>query len=153
MTPCPECHCDKGVIMDTRRCHNGSIRRRLVCKACWHRWTTHEGEPPGHAGGMPAGRRSKAARQLSDDEVRQILTIGGSTREISRQVRRSWDVVDAVLRGERYADVHPDLPRRAAAISCRQCDHWSGKCGLGFPDPQEEGLWFASECSSFLKND
>lgn len=37
-------------------------------------------------------------------------------------------------------------------VTCEQCTHWAGRCGLGFPDPEEEeGIGFAQECVSFME--
>lgn len=34
--------------------------------------------------------------------------------------------------------------------SCLNCRHWRGEiCGFGFPDPIEEGVGFASDCSQY----
>ena len=34
--------------------------------------------------------------------------------------------------------------------SCLECQHWQSRCGMGFPDPLEEGPKFANECLVFL---
>lgn len=146
MIPCPECQCTSEVLK-TSRCSNGTRRRRHECRACGHRWTTHDGEPPGHRGGRRPGTSSSYQR-LCPEEVRRILEADGSLRQIARQVGRSLPTVAAVISGQRYTEWHPDLPRRVS-LSCSQCKHWQNRCGLGFPDPEEEGLQAATWCNSY----
>ena len=146
MLPCPECQCTSEVLK-TSRCSNGTRRRRHECQVCRHRWTTHEGEPPGHRGGRRPGTTS-SYRRLVPEEVRRILEADGSYRQIARQVGRSVPTVAAVVTGQRYAELFPELPRRQV-LSCLQCIHWIGRCGMGFPDPLEESLAFARECACF----
>jgi Predicted transcriptional regulator, consists of a Zn-ribbon and ATP-cone domains len=149
MLPCPECH-ELGQVIESRRCPNGSRRRRLEC-SCGHRWTAYQGDPPPPSRLPPPRHGSHHPRALRPDEVRRILEASGSIRSISRQVGRSQPAVAAVLRGEMHADVCPELPRRAS-LSCLQCQHWTGRCGLGFPDPDEEGPSAASWCNSYARH-
>ena len=146
MLPCPECHCSSEVLK-TSRCSNGTRRRRHECSSCRHRWTTHDGEPPGHRGGRRPGTGS-SYRRLVPEEVRRILEADGSLRQIARQVGRSVPTVAAVVSGQRYAEWCPELPRRVS-LSCLQCQHWAGRCRLGFPDPDEEGPSAAAWCNSY----
>jgi rubredoxin len=139
-----------GPVRRTERCSNGAIRRRHQCQSCGYRWTTHEGEPPGRRGGWPAGASwGDRPRNLSTAEVELILTSQGSIRQIARAIGRSHPAVAAVLTGRTHADLFPELPRRQV-LSCLQCRHWSGRCGLGFPDPEIEGPAFAVDCGTFL---
>ena len=40
---CPACHEDNDRVIDSRASHDGfAIRRRRVCAACGHRYTTYE---------------------------------------------------------------------------------------------------------------
>lgn len=153
MTSCPDCCCP-GTVIASRLCSNGSRRRRYECLGCFRRWTHHEGDPP-HRNGAAKGLRG-AKRQISDSAIRRILEATGSIRQISLATGWSRPMVTAIRRGELYPDIWPDLPRRpapaggVASLSCHHCDHWSRRCGLGFPDPDEEGPGFANDCSSYL---
>lgn len=142
--PCPTCH-GLGAVIRVRRCSNGTIRRRHECNCCRHRWTTHQGERPVNGGRKPGTRHS---RDLRPDEVLAILNASGSIRAIARQVGRSHYAVAAVLRGDTHAHLFPEIPRRQG-LSCLQCQHWAGRCGLGFPDPKEEGPSAAAWCNSY----
>ena len=146
MLPCPACH-NPGSVIETRRCSNGTRRRRHECQTCHHRWTSHDGEPPGHRGGRRPGSRNVRS-PLSPAEVEAILRSGDSIRRLARQLGRSRPAVAAVLQGQTHAELFPELPRRQA-LNCLQCQHWAGRCGLGFPDPLEEGLQAASWCNSY----
>lgn len=149
MVACPECLGSTLVIKGSvKRCSNGSMRRRRKCKSCGYRWTFHEGEPPGHRGGFPKGQKH-SFKPLSIEEVRLILIHDGSIGSIARQLGRSHPAVSAVIRGRTHADLFPDLPRRLTDLSCLSCDHWRGCCGLGFPDPEEDGLQAANSCNSY----
>ena len=144
--PRPVCH-GVGTVLEVRRCSNGAKRRRLECRDCGHRWTAHQGQPPGHRGGLQQGQRLPFTR-LTEAEVRAILTATGGAKQIAAQVGRSHPTVLAVLSGTRYADRAPELPRRSSR-SCLNCGHWSGRCGLGFPDPEIEGPTFGADCPSW----
>ena len=146
--PCPKC-LSRSAVIETRHCSNGTIRRRHECKHCRSRWTTHEGEPPGHRGGRRRGSRN-VRRPLSAAEVELILTSTGSISAVARQLGRSRPAVAAVLQGRSHADLFPALPRRQS-LSCLQCQHWTGRCGLGFPDPLDEGPSAAEWCNSYLQ--
>jgi hypothetical protein len=44
---CAKCGGDQATVCDSRESVDGlSIRRRRVCRACGHRWTTYEREQP-----------------------------------------------------------------------------------------------------------
>ena len=152
MTPCPECSHPHTSTIDVDRHPSGTIRRRHECRACRHRWTHYEGAPPGRRGGWPAGQPWAGAKRLTAAEVEAILLSPPPTRQLAEQTGRSRWAITQVRTGRTYARVCPDLPRRQAGISCLQCCHWSGRCGMGFPDPVEEGLGFAAECEMFSQS-
>lgn len=135
-----------GVCRESRRCSNGSRRRRLHCQQCGDRWTTFDGERPQHHGWRPAIE----ANRLLAAQVKRILLATGSISAIARETGHCRQTVAAVLRGESHAHVCRDLPRRSSK-SCLDCGHWQGRCGLGFPDPEDEGPGFASDCASYCQ--
>ena len=137
--PCPECG-GKGWTISSQPCKsNGTRRRRYACRACGHRWTTHDGPPPEpYCGGQ----------RLSPEEVRHILCSTASLRQLSRELGRAIPTVSDAAQGRTYSHLFPDLPRRGG-LSCLHCKHWRGECGRGFPDPEEDGLQAASWCNSY----
>lgn len=146
---CPRCD-GLATIIASKPCVNGTRRRRIECSECGHRWTVHQGEPPGRQGGVPVGTKL-GWRPLSPEEVRQILLAEGSLQMIGRQMGRSPGTVRSVKLGLTYADLFPELPRQLTS-SCVQCCHWAGRrCGLGYPDPEIEGVGFAQDCAAFAK--
>ena len=89
---------------------------------------------------------------LPDSAVRDILTsyhVGHS--EMGRRYDRSHQTICQIRTGEVYRDRLPELPRWVTGRSCEQCQHWAGRCDLGFPDPLEEGLAFAQQCNCFTE--
>jgi hypothetical protein len=109
--------------------------------------------------------------RLSAEQVRDVLlAIGKETlNTTAKRVDRTAWVISQIQRGQKYADVHPELPRRpgrpkrrhapqptAGEPSCRICQHWIEEpepgrppCDLGLPDVHEVGLGFATECNLY----
>lgn len=153
---CPSCESSHTRVIETRPLQDGGRRRRHHCHVCEHRWTTWSGEPPkqGRRPGAKPGRSNKPP--LTEDEVRLVLTSPLSSVKLARQLGRSKEAIAAIRRGDIHANTLPELPRRqvqrrpADGPSCRGCAHWTGdSCGMGFPDPLEEGPAFAADCSLY----
>ena len=146
---CPLCDARANVIR-TRVIADGSKRWRIVCssQSCGHRWTAAQGQP---LRSDAAGCQKKP--QLTEDQVRLILTSGLSLRRLVPLVDRSPPVISAVLTGKSYAELCPDLPRREAwqtQRSCLKCRYWDhGHCREGWPDPIAEGTGFAQYCDDY----
>lgn len=88
---------------------------------------------------------------LPDEAVREILTAYHvSHKEMARRLGRSHQTIAQIRLGQVYGHRLPELPRWVSGRTCEQCIHWAGACDLGFPDPLEESLAFARECSSFV---
>jgi hypothetical protein len=154
---CPICDCAAKVI-ESRVSSNGTRRRRLACENadCLYRWTNWDGPRPTNRS-YPCSRPGKALahRFMTEERVLFILRRrdlsntaaakalgGGCSPEAVRLVR-----IGRICRG-----LMPDEPRWAApgGITCHDCKLWKGECSIGLPDPEEEGIGFAGECSSFL---
>lgn len=85
---------------------------------------------------------------LSEDDVREILTSNRSHTEQAKRLGVHRNSVRKVRNGEMCRGMATDLPRWG--IKCSACAHWYHEaCGLGFPDPIQEGLDFARECSCY----
>lgn len=132
MIPCPKCHGDSRVI-DVRQRKGGGRRRRRECRQCGHRWTITDGSPSRQRG-----------QWLKPHEVERILdTVDRLTVELN--CTRAG-VVSVLRRADRQAT--PPKP----IISCLECQHWSGACRMGFPDPDEEGPGAAQWCSTVVQH-
>lgn len=163
---CPCCNGAAKVIETRVAASNGTRRRRLCCtqESCGHRWTAWDGpRPPKNAGHMRArelgrlsGGRARLGGELTgvgEDLVRLLLT----RRDLShaaagRQCGVSRETVRQVRLGILHGALCLDLPRWSSCpeITCRVCSHWSSnRCGMGLPDPEEEGVAFASDCALF----
>ena len=147
---CPSCNSDATAVIESRKCSNGSQRRRHVCHACGHRWTTHKGLPPGHRGGYPP--------KITPDQVRFILLSTDPLRVIAEHIGRSVEAVRQVRVNITHRNIHPEIQRPGQprpkplptdGPTCYQCQHWVDRCTFGYPDPLEEGPGFASDCSMF----
>lgn len=151
---CPLCG-EAARIIETRvAVSNGSRRRRLRCQneSCGHRWSTWLGPRPGHVSGSQIStQRVRGRASLSEDDVRFILQRRDlSHRAAGRILGCSAEQVRLIRIGEHRANVAPEIPRWHSSKSCFSCQHWRGaKCGMGFPDPETEGPFFAADCALF----
>lgn len=156
MIDCPSCNSSCTEVLETRLCNNDTRRRRHCCQNCSHRWTTWDGPKPrpGVRMTLCSCKGMKMPDRLTDDQVRMILEHRDiSTRQLARDLGRSEEAIRQVRRGQVYRDVLPEIrrwsTRKTHGMSCHVCVHWSGKCKMGFPDPEEEGLGFAADCSFY----
>jgi hypothetical protein len=91
------------------------------------------------------------APPLTDEQLRDVLiSLHVSHKEMGRRYRRSHQSIVQLRLGQVQAHRLPELPRWSASRTCEQCQHWAGRCDLGFPDPVEESTAFARECACFL---
>lgn len=160
--PCPDCSSGHTAIVESRRCSNGTRRRRYGCFHCGHRWTLWDGERPDLAQIAKRRKRRPPRRgvaPLADDQVLQALMRRDlSHGQMGKLLGRSGEAIRQLRHGVSHQGVHPDVPRWGAlpkaAItagrSCSICTHWAcGQCGYGFPDPLAEGPGFARECDLY----
>lgn len=156
---CPECS-GPALIAETRHLMSGDVRRRWKCKACKHRWTIYNGPTP--TTGPPPTR-------LSDAAILDMLTSTESNVLMGKRYGCGHTTVRRVRVGDLHSKVLPHVPRwkngkpQASAAdtavitgpSCLLCIQYNGNpgnpCGLGHPDPIEEGIEFATECSTYLE--
>ncbi len=147
---CPECGSDRTSVIESRVTNYGR-RQRVDCRDCRHRWTNVIG---GRTTARPQRRRE--AGNLTEDEIRLILTSQESDRELAAELRVSRVAVRGVRRGEIHAQVLPDLPRWASKprrLSCVSCRFWDADavrpCREGWPDPETDGPGYANECGDY----
>jgi hypothetical protein len=155
---CPECNSTNHRVIESRLCTNGTRRRRLICIDCSHRMTVWDGEraPTTSRSNDSSRKRSRARGLLTVDHVLFALQHTElSNREVADQLECSTETVRQIRCGLLYRHVAPDVRRPKGAPgqpSCSVCTHWNGEaCDFRFPDPLEEGLSFAAECSMYQK--
>jgi hypothetical protein len=153
---CPSCRSSHTRVIETRPVRTGGRRRRHHCHECSHRWTTWVGERPFQGRDPNARKGYRSKPPMTEDEVRLVLTSPLSSVKLAREIGRSKEAVAAIRRGTLHARILPELPRRQVqqrpdpSVSCHACEHWEGdRCGMGFPDPLEEGPAFAADCSLY----
>jgi hypothetical protein len=83
--------------------------------------------------------------------VRALTSWGIPERHVGDEFGVSGACIGNIRRGQNHKTVCPDLPRWTR--SCETCGHCpSGRCTLGFPDPEEVGpVQAACECSAYLE--
>ena len=84
-------------------------------------------------------------------EVREILRSGLSNAEEGRRRECRPELIRQIRAGLVYRDLMPygHLPTDDKGPRCERCSYWKGQCGMGFPDPIEEGVFFARDCSMY----
>ena len=162
---CPSCSSTNTKTIESRPIRAGARRRRHCCNSCDHRWTSYAdaqgnsiAPPPPVVPRAPQPPRPHQLR-FSEADVRLILQSPDRTlNSLAAELGCSRETVRQVRRGLSYIDVHPELPRQGArpapppagAPSCLRCNHWQNDdCGIGFPDPLEEGPGFAADCDLY----
>jgi hypothetical protein len=129
---CPACGETARAVLESRRLAD-RVRRRCCCSACGERFTTLELRQDQITAQANRAAAARASRLLSR----------------FHQLEQATATLRKLLDDELSAPDAPDL--QALDATCEDCRHWAGRCGLGFPDPLEESLAFARECSSFME--
>jgi hypothetical protein len=98
-------------------------------------------------------RSNRYRAPLGEDAVRDILTSAEPHNILALRYNRNRSTIIAIRRGTSHATVLPGIPRQILTCTCKDCRHWvhgpEPRCDLGFPDPLEEGVKFARDCSTF----
>jgi hypothetical protein len=113
-------------------------------------------------------------RLFGAEQIRLILETQSPHKRIAEQLGCSAWTIAMVRFGDRYSDVLPEIPRwerqpstrsTAHPVNCWNCIHGRSttvrnanntgsknvvRCGLGLPDPIEEGARFARFCAAFV---
>ena len=127
---CPACGETARAVVESRRLTD-RVRRRCSCAACGERFTTLELRQDQLTAEANRAAAARASRLLSR----------------FHQLEQATATLRQLLDAELSAPDAPDL--QALDATCEDCRHWTGRCGLGFPDPVEEGTSFAQDCASF----
>jgi transposase-like protein len=143
----PVCEHNNRFVRESRPRLDGLVRRRWQCNDCGERWTTigPDRKPPRK---RKPGRL--APKKLTREQVKRALTDRQiSDVKLARELGVSRQAISQVRRGISWARAFPKLKRRPWK-DCSECRHWcGGSCGLGFPDPLEEGTSFAGDCDLY----
>jgi hypothetical protein len=137
----------RAFVIETRRTPEGNVRRRWQCSSCRYRWSEWNGQAP------PSASADRQA--ISAEAVAEILTSQETHQELATRHGCSASTIGQIRRGELHRNICPDMPRwskadRGTRRSCLNCHHWDGGlCDLGFPDPAEEGMGFAKDCTCY----
>lgn len=146
----PGCAHNNSYVIETRTRADGAVRRRYECRDCGERWTViRKGEKPARVPRKPSVRNVR--RKLTLEQVHRVLADPEATaKALSAEFGVSRQLIQQIRRGTAWAHAFPELPRITSLRSCLRCKHWiAGDCGLGFPDPLEEGLTFAMDCDFY----
>lgn len=144
----PVCEHNNRFIRETRTRTDGLIRRRWECSDCGERWTVLG---PDRKKPRRRGKPGKAHPKLSREHVRRALTDRqASDVALAAELGVSRQAIQQVRAGKTWTKAFPNLPRRPKWRDCTGCQHWSSSgCGMGFPDPLDEGTGFAADCNFY----
>jgi len=152
MISCQHCGSEDVTIIRSR-VQTGGIRVRLVvCKSC-KQSSEHWTDPP------PKRKiGGKGNYRFNDDNLREILLSRCRHAEMALAMQCSSELIRQIRIGMLYAARCPEVPRwgqqaappQISEQNCYRCKHWSNDdCGMGFPDPLQEGPGFARDCSLY----
>lgn len=131
---CSECGAVGRRVLESRRLPD-RVRRRCVCSACSHRFTTYELRYDQITARVDAVAATRAAKLLD-----RFQAVEASLTTLRQHLEAELNVTEVME--------IPDL--MAEPPTCEQCIHWSAeRCGLGHPDPVDEGIEFARWCASY----
>ena len=158
---CPKCDHFPGDVLESRAIRQGFRRRRYRCPSCFHRWTIYTDQDGRRKDPPPKTkpkRRALLKRRLDVYQVEEILLAQDVLdKDLAEIYGVSRQAINYIRSGVSWQHVRPDLPRRSrprGGISCESCGQWTGSaCAYGFPDPLEEGLWVAADCSMYQSRD
>lgn len=147
---CPEC----GGVMATIRSRIVAAKRyrRFECKACGYRLSLG-----GENADQPIDRYSRnpdpATRRFDAATIKAIRKSSDGRRVLAKQYGCSEAMIRDIVNGKSYKDLLPEgfrSPPGPGDPSCERCRYWQADaCGMGFPDPAEEGPGFARDCSLY----
>ena len=147
---CPKC----GGVMATIRSRIVAAKRyrRFECRSCGHRLSLG-----GDNADQQIDRYSRnpdpATRRFDAATIKAIRESLDGRRVLAKQYGCSETMIRDIVSGKSYKDLLPEgfrAPPGAGDPSCERCRYWQADaCGMGFPDPAEEGPGFARDCSLY----
>lgn len=134
---CPDCGQTGRSVLESRRLPD-RVRRRCSCSGCGHRFTTWE---------LRTDRISASVSQLAASRAARLLNRFQGLEQSMTALR---ELLEAEIEAEPEPGLAVGLPDLESTVTCEQCIHWAAeRCGLGFPDPKDEGTEFARWCASY----
>jgi len=107
------------------------------------------------AGSVQVADSAVSHRKLNAEQVAAVIASAKSHRALGQIYGVSGECIRQIRQGIIYRDLLPEgyrPPPRRGDPSCEHCRYWeSESCGMGFPDPLEEGVGFARDCSLYEK--
>jgi predicted RNA-binding Zn-ribbon protein involved in translation (DUF1610 family) len=144
-----DCQCGAQMNLATSRMHRGERYRRFSCPACGRK-ETRLGE---NADRLLPQLRSRTNRRFDLETIKAIRSSDDGRRVLAKRYGCSQEMIRSIRAGIAYRDMLPEgfrTPPKPGDPSCEQCRHWAAEaCGMGFPDPAEEGLGFARDCALY----
>jgi len=105
------------------------------------------------AGSIQVADCAVSHRKLNAEQVAAVIASAESHRALGQIYGVSGECIRQIRQGIIYRDLLPEgyrPPPRRGDPSCERCKLWEGEsCGMGFPDPLEEGPGFARDCSLY----
>jgi len=133
------------------RVHPTGRIRRFECRSCGHRLSLG-----GDNADQPIDRYSRdpsATRRFDAATIKAIRESTDGRRVLAKQYGCSQTMIRDIVAGRSYKDLLPEgfrAPPKPGDPSCERCRYWEAEaCGMGFPDPAEEGPSFARDCSLY----
>ena len=105
---CPKCHANDDKVIDSREAREGTaIRRRRVCQACDHRFTTYEEVVRVQ---LQVVKRDGRRQPLGRDKIQRALDVSCQKLKVSAQDKT--ELIDAVI-NEVEAEFEGEVPSTA----------------------------------------
>lgn len=147
---CPECGGRMATIRS--RVHPSGRIRRFECRTCGHRMSLG-----GENADQPVDRHARnidpSIRRFDAATIKAIRESTDGRRVLAKQYGCSQTMIRDIVAGRCYKDLLPEgfrSPPKPGDPNCERCRYWEANaCGMGFPDPVEEGPSFARDCSLY----
>lgn len=157
--PCLYCGSVNTASVNTKLRSGGKRWRMITCKDC-NRFCEYIGGKPRN---IDAPRSRPPLYHFTDATLKRILLTKCANTTMGEDVGCSAELIRQIRCGMLYKTRVPEVPRWGDKApppvingpSCLVCVNRAGgdgpMCGMGFPDPDEEGPGFAVDCSLFAK--
>lgn len=143
LKPCVACQSTSTSVIRSRVSKDGKRWRLVRCHNCGH--------CTDYVGGKPLLQQRR--RRFDDAGIRQILLSAESHSAVAAKHGCTRELIRQIRIGKVYRSTLPDVPRwivQKRGPVCTQCKHWADEvCEMGFPDPIDEGVGFAADCSMY----
>ena len=153
---CPGCGATRGLAIDTQYfLTNGHKRRLRICSHCGSRARTIQppGEPERLSQECLAHPSTRLGLKLTPQqvvEIREAVARGETQCKLAKRYVVSRQVISQIVWGQIWKNAGgPIRSRHGDGPRCGDCEHFTGRCGFGFPEAESEP-WFAGECDFYV---